>query len=161
MYSIAGKLFRTDIAVIDSHAVEHSAHGPHHPWWPGQIVDRRLRIFKVFGKHLLINAPRFSLPGTVRSTHVRHGGDKCVARVLPLQHLQFLQKRGIFRPAIRIAEEQTGRQWLSGRSQQDTAERCDADPAGQKHSGPGLVVMKDQVAERSLDLDVRIDRQSS
>jgi hypothetical protein len=55
---------------------------------------------------------------------------------------------------VHIEEEQTGGQLPSCNSQQDTAGRCDADPARQKYRGLSLiVVMKNQVAERSLDLD--------
>src|SRR6185369_10787446 len=45
------------IGIIDPHAVKHGAHGPHHPWRPGQVVDRRRHARHILGKHLMIDPP--------------------------------------------------------------------------------------------------------
>ena len=60
--SVPSEFFRTDVVIVNVGFVEHRVQTLHHPWRPGYVVDRRRRTFEMFGKHGLIDAPRFSLP---------------------------------------------------------------------------------------------------
>src|SRR6202040_1160208 len=49
--SVAKELFRPDLIVNDSRAVQHEPHSRDHRRWPGDVIDRRLEVANPFLQH--------------------------------------------------------------------------------------------------------------
>jgi len=126
---IAGKLFRANVAIVDSRLTDHRLETLHHLRWPSHIIDRGDGVFQMPGEHFLINQSNLTLPGPLRFRHFSHAGDQLVVRILSFQSLELIEKGSILWTAVRVEKKDAVRQVLLRCTEHNASEGRDSDTA--------------------------------
>ncbi len=143
---VACKLFRANVVIIDSRLFDHGGGTLHHLWRPRGVVDGRNCVFQIAHKQFLVDGANFAEPGPMRLLHFGHATDELIVRILRFQSPQFIEKRSVLRPAVRVEKDDSMRMLLPRRLEHHAAERRDADAPRQEYRRSLNIVMQSQVA---------------
>ena len=149
---VACKLFRASVVIIDSRLFDHGVETLHHLWRNRDVVDGRNCVFQIAQKQLLVDRANFAELKPMRLLHSGHATDELIVRILCFQSPQFIEKRSVLRPAVRVETDDSVRMLLPRRLKHHAAEKRDADAARQEYRRSLNLVMQGQVAGRSFDL---------
>jgi hypothetical protein len=111
--SIARKFFCANVVLIHSYLLQHLMQSLHHHGRPGNVVDGRVCVFRIPGKHLLIDQAGFTVPRLMRFLHFRHAGNELVLRIVFFQALKLCQERRIFWASVGVEKDNAVRRlWV-------------------------------------------------
>ena len=153
--SVAPKLFRADIVIVDSRFAQYFLHRIHHRGWAVDVVDGERQIINGFQEHSFTDKPSFPMPLAAGLFHLCHCADKGIVWICVVGFHQFIQEYRIFRPSIGIEDKDSVRNLVVNRLKNNAPHRCNANTTGEEYGWNIHIVVKRERAMRSVQCEFR------